>query len=68
MDNPRLSGRVVLQMRVAPSGKVSSVQVASSTLDSETVESCIVAEARGWTLPAPAGGVAATITYPFVFE
>jgi TonB family protein len=53
---------------VSPTGQVTSAAVARSTLGSKPVEACIAAEVRRWTLPAPSGGVAATITYPFVFQ
>jgi TonB family protein len=68
MDNPQLSGRVLVRIDVGPSGKVISARIARSSLDNQTVESCIVSTVKSWTLPAPAGGVPATITYPFVFH
>jgi TonB family protein len=68
MDNPQLSGRVLVRIDVAPSGKVTGARVARSDLRSQAVESCILSAVEGWTLPAPAGGVAATITYPFAYH
>jgi len=68
MDNPQLAGRVLVRIDVSPSGKVSSARVARSTLDNQAVESCITSMVATWTLPAPSGGVAATMTYPFSFQ
>jgi TonB family protein len=67
MDNPQLAGRVLVRIGVAPSGRVTSAEIASGSLGS-AVNTCIVALVKTWTLPAPAGGVATTITYPFTFQ
>jgi TonB family protein len=68
MDNPRLAGRVLVRIAIAPSGRVSSASIARSDVRSQQVESCIVSAVERWTLPRPAGGVAATITYPFSYH
>ncbi len=68
MDNPRLAGRVLVRIAVAPSGRVTSARIARSDVRSQQVESCIVSAVERWTLPQPAGGVAATITYPFSYH
>jgi TonB family protein len=68
MDNPRLAGRVLVRIAIAPSGRVSSAAIARSDVRSQQVESCIVSAVERWTLPRPAGGVAATITYPFSYH
>ncbi len=68
MDNPRLAGRVLVRIAIAPSGRVTSARIARSDVRSQQVESCIVAAVERWTLPQPAGGVAATITYPFSYH
>jgi eukaryotic-like serine/threonine-protein kinase len=68
MDNPQLAGRVLVRIAVSPGGKVTSATVAQSDVRSQLVESCIVAAIERWTLPSPAGGAAATITYPFSYH
>ncbi len=68
MDNPRLAGRVLVRIAVAPSGRVTSATIARSDVRSQQVESCIASAVERWTLPQPAGGVAATITYPFSYH
>ncbi|HKE20421.1 MAG TPA: TonB family protein [Kofleriaceae bacterium] len=68
MDNPQLAGRVLVRIAVSPTGKVTSASVSRSDVRSQLVESCIVSAIERWTLPAPAGGAAATITYPFSYH
>ena len=68
MDNPRLAGRVLVRIAIAPSGRVTSASITRSDVRSQQVESCIVAAVERWTLPQPAGGVGATITYPFSYH
>jgi TonB family protein len=68
MDNPRLAGRVLVRIAIAPSGRVRSASIARSDVRSQQVESCIVAAVERWTLPQPSGGVGATITYPFSYH
>jgi TonB family protein len=66
-DVPAPSGQVVVSFIVGESGAVESAEIASSTLGSATVESCIVARVSGWTFSAPSGGRVG-VRYPFVFS
>ena len=65
-DVPARSGQVVVSFVIGESGAVESAEIASSTLGSATVESCIVARVSGWTFSAPRGG-RVVVRYPFVF-
>jgi TonB family protein len=68
MDEPGLSGRVVVRIGIGRGGRVTSATIASSTLGAPSVEKCITSAVQKWTLPAPAGGATAVIEYPFVLK
>jgi hypothetical protein len=62
---PSLAGRVVASFSIAPTGRVLSSVLQSSTLGEPTVEACIVGAVRRWGFPAPAGGGVVIVSYPF---
>jgi serine/threonine protein kinase len=68
MDDPDLSGRVVVRITIGRGGKVVSTAIASSTLSSPSVEKCITSAVQKWTFPAPGGTGTAVIEYPFVLR
>jgi TonB family protein len=67
MDDRDLKGRITMRIDISPSGSVTGTSVASSTGATPTLEACMRKAVATWSLPAPAGGVAAAIRYPFVF-
>ena len=68
MEDPQLAGRVVMIIALTPLGEVGDARVGSTELHSATTETCLIKLVRGLQFPAPAGQVAATISYPFVFK
>ena len=64
---PKLDGRLVTQFTISGTGVVTSSVIASSTLHSVTVESCIVNAIKRWEFPAPTGHGIAIVSYPFTF-
>lgn len=64
--NSGLKGRIVFQLTIEPSGKVSSVKIISSELNSPELEARILARIKSFTF-APAAGEAITISYPVEF-
>jgi TonB family protein len=68
MDDPDLSGRVVVRITIGRGGKVTSTAIASSTLNTPSVEKCITSAVQKWTFPAPGGTGTAVIEYPFVLR
>jgi TonB family protein len=68
MDDSSLAGTVQVRITVAPDGSVAKVDVVSSTLGAPPVETCIRQAISRWRLPRPTGGVAASLTYPLVFQ
>jgi TonB family protein len=63
---PALAGRVVTEFAILPTGRVATALLASSTVGNLAVESCVLAAVRRWEFPAPVGGGAVMVTYPFV--
>lgn len=64
--NSSLKGRIVFQLTIEPSGKVSTVKVVSSELNNPELEARILARIKLFTF-APAAGETVTITYPVEF-
>lgn len=63
--DPQLTGRVAVNFIIAASGRVSMAKVQDSSLQSSSVESCIVGKLRQWKFPKPYGQVNVQVTYPF---
>ncbi|PID38587.1 MAG: hypothetical protein CSB49_04800 [Proteobacteria bacterium] len=67
LTNPGLSGKVVFDWVISPSGSVGSARQTSSSLRSAAVSTCILREIRRWRFPKPVGG-SVNVRYPFVFR
>jgi hypothetical protein len=63
--NKDLQGAVTLTMTVQPDGTASGVQVASSTLNDQTVEGCLVTQVSKWHLPTISAAQPWSWTYTF---
>ncbi len=66
--NDDLKGVVKLTWKVDPTGEVISAFVTDSTIDNETVESCLTNRIKKWKFPEPLGGGFALVNYPFNFH
>lgn len=66
--NAKLNGRVGVSFVIGPQGIVSTARTSSTSLNSPTVESCIVSKLKTWVFPKPVGGVNVKVTYPFVLR
>ncbi len=66
--NPDLTGQVVYQWIIMPTGKVLGVKVVSTSLNSSAVEECIASRIATWVFPSPKGGGTVKVTYPFIFR
>jgi len=60
--------RINLSAAVGPDGRVTQVSTSASREGTSRLEECIRGVVQSWTFPAPAGGVAGRISYPFIFE
>jgi len=54
--NETLQGKMVVQVRVDPTGRVCSARVAEDGVGSQEVSSCVLGSFRGAKFPAPTGG------------
>lgn len=61
-----MAGRVVLAAKIAPTGEVANVDIASNTGLSSAVASCIAVALRNATFEAP-NGSGSTIQVPVTF-
>jgi outer membrane biosynthesis protein TonB len=62
---PDLRGRVAMQFVIGGNGRITSLRVAQSSLDSDMVENCMAQKMRGWKFPQPVGKVEVDVFYPF---
>jgi len=63
---PKLSGAINAAWRVDRSGKVASVRIAKTTINSAKVEGCVLRQIKRWQFPKPDGGEV-DVVYPFIF-
>lgn len=68
LQNPNLSGKVVIQLTIGGDGKVQLARVKESTIGNEAVESCVQKVMAELRFPAPQGGGVVVVTYPFLFR
>lgn len=66
--DPNLNGRVAVAFTIGGNGVVKAANVDSSTMNSKTIEDCIVMRLKTWQFPLPQGGVDVKVTYPFVLR
>jgi TonB family protein len=67
LTRPALSGRIVVQFAIAPTGRVLTSVVQSSSLGVAAVDSCVVNAVKRWEFPSPDHGGLAMVSYPFSF-
>jgi TonB family protein len=67
-QRPDLAGRVTVSFIISATGAVQTASVANTTLNNARVEGCVAQAVRRWTFPAPDGGGAVLVNYPFVLD
>ena len=66
--DPELRGKLIVRFQIAPSGRVTSTQMVSSSLGSGPLERAILDNIRKWKFPRiPEKDGSVKVTYPFVF-
>ncbi|TVQ91783.1 MAG: FHA domain-containing protein [Deltaproteobacteria bacterium] len=65
--NPSLQGKLVIKFVIAKDGSVSSANTKSTTLNTPTVENCVVSRFMNMQFPEPKGGGIVIVSYPFIF-
>jgi outer membrane biosynthesis protein TonB len=66
--HPELRGKVVTAFVVGGSGRASQLAVKSSSMESPSVDRCVLGVLTRIQFPLPVGGTPVTVTYPFNFE
>jgi TonB family protein len=66
--HPNLEGKLVVQFSISAAGVVQQAAVQSSTLGEKSLEECLMKRLAGWRFPKPRGGVAVSVSYPFIFK
>ena len=65
---PKIEGKIQVQFKIGPLGKVKIASVQSSSVDMPKLDSCIVERLKTWAFPHPKGGVEVGVSYPFIFR
>nr|MCH9686743.1 AgmX/PglI C-terminal domain-containing protein [Deltaproteobacteria bacterium] len=70
VNDPTLTGRVVVSFVIGRGGRVvsSAVDSDASTLSDRTVSNCIAKVVKGWKFPRTEGDANALVHYPFVLQ
>jgi len=66
--DPNIFGKIVANWTINKDGLVSVTSVKSTTMNSKSVENCILAKIKGWNFPKPKGGGQVIVSYPFLFK
>jgi Ca-activated chloride channel family protein len=66
--DPKLAGRLVIELTISPQGDVTKARVKEDTLQNKGVASCVLAKMKTLRFPAPKGSGAVIVTYPYVFK
>ena len=67
MENPTLSGTCTVRIVVDRDGTVGLASMQGSSLQSLSMQRCVLQLVRTWRFPPPADGRAAAIEYPLIF-
>ena len=65
---PNLKGRITISWRIGAAGTVGMVKVKSNEMGDSAVAKCLMSRIKGWKFPAPSGGGAVDVAYPFNFD
>lgn len=63
-----IKGRVSINFLINSSGKVKMARVNNSSLNSSSVEKCVLGKLRKFQFPQPVGNVNVKVSYPFIFR
>jgi outer membrane biosynthesis protein TonB len=68
LEQPTLTGKVVVDFTIAADGLVDASNVAETELADASVGECIAEAVMKWKFPKPAGGGEVRVRYPFLLE
>lgn len=64
--HPTLAGELSVRFRISGAGAVTEAAVMQSTLNSPSVERCVITSLRSWVFPKARGET--VVNYPFAFR
>ncbi len=64
---PKLSGEATLKFAIAPTGKVQTAVIQSSSVGNASLEKCVLAAVRRMKFPSTGGGIV-VVSFPFIFR
>ncbi len=68
-SNPNAQqGRILYQWKIAPSGRVSALEIKESDLKDSELENCVSKVVLDMRFPEASNGLPTRIIYPFVFK
>lgn len=67
LERGAFAGKVALDFRIGPDGKVLRATVAENTTEDEQLGTCVVARVLAWEFPKPIGGGNVDVTFPWIF-
>jgi TonB family protein len=68
LQNPKTEGKLIIQFRIDPYGRVESAGIESTSVTPGTLDECVRSRLMTWRFPHPRGGVHVTVSYPFLFK
>jgi TonB family protein len=68
LQNPKTEGKLMIQFRIDPAGRVETAGIESSSVTPGTLDECVRSRLMTWRFPKPRGGVHVTVSYPFLFK
>src|SRR5690606_727636 len=66
--SPNAAGKMSVMFVVGANGRVTTVNVTSSTIADSRMRGCVTGKIQRWAFPQPRGGQPVTVNYPFVFN
>ena len=66
--SPSAAGKVKVAFTVGPDGRVTTANVADSSISDSVLTGCIAGQVQRWKFPQPRGGAPVNVSYPFVFN
>ncbi len=68
--NPELQGDIMIRFVLSPEGNVKSIEYSEdeSTIHSQELADCMIAEMKTWKFPPSSKGMESSIGYPFNFN
>lgn len=68
IEDPSILGKMTFEWRILKAGNVGAVRIASSSIRSDALHSCIKRSIKSWQFPEPRGADEVVVSYPFIFD